>query len=148
MQTERPDAIFHDPFARRLAGPHGEHIVATMPQGRSTATFRRRVPEMRSALFIGVGGHLVAVDPATGAETWRTKLKAASFVTVFVSNGRVFAGAGGELFCVDPATGQVIWRNRLPRLGTGVVAFPGSSSEVAAAGEREAAAAATVVAAT
>jgi hypothetical protein len=101
---------------------------------------------MRSALFIGVGGHLVAVDPATGAETWRTKLKAASFVTVFVSNGRVFAGAGGELFCVDPATGHVIWRNRLPRLGTGVVAFPGSS-EVAAAGE-QAAAAATVVAAT
>src|SRR5512143_2165352 len=37
MESERPDALFRDPFARRLAGPEGEHIVATMRQGRSMA---------------------------------------------------------------------------------------------------------------
>ena len=37
MESERPDALFRDPFARRLAGSEGERIVATMPQGRSMA---------------------------------------------------------------------------------------------------------------
>lgn len=35
METERPDAIFHDPYARRLAGPEGEEIVRRMPKGRA-----------------------------------------------------------------------------------------------------------------
>ena len=37
MESERPDAIFHDPFARRLAGEQGEAIVQSMPRGRSMA---------------------------------------------------------------------------------------------------------------
>jgi methyltransferase (TIGR00027 family) len=37
METERPDAIFSDPFARRLAGLKGEEIVDTMKQGRTMA---------------------------------------------------------------------------------------------------------------
>src|SRR5690349_17360199 len=37
MESERPDALFHDAFARRLAGPQGEQILATMPQGRRWA---------------------------------------------------------------------------------------------------------------
>jgi methyltransferase (TIGR00027 family) len=37
METERPDAIFRDPFARRLAGPRGEAIVQGMPKGRAFA---------------------------------------------------------------------------------------------------------------
>src|SRR3954471_8067635 len=32
-ETARPDAIFHDPYADRLAGEHGERIVATLPGG-------------------------------------------------------------------------------------------------------------------
>ena len=28
METERPDALFRDPWARRLAGVKGENIVA------------------------------------------------------------------------------------------------------------------------
>lgn len=35
METERPDAIFRDPFARRLAGAKGEAIVKGMKRGRS-----------------------------------------------------------------------------------------------------------------
>lgn len=33
MESERPDAIFHDPHARRLAGAQGEAIVRAMPGG-------------------------------------------------------------------------------------------------------------------
>lgn len=32
-ETDRPDALFRDPFARRLAGTRGEHIADTIPYG-------------------------------------------------------------------------------------------------------------------
>lgn len=35
METERPDAHFRDPYARRLAGPKGEAIVRSIRGGRS-----------------------------------------------------------------------------------------------------------------
>jgi len=34
LETERPDALFQDPHARRLAGPRGFEILAAMPGGR------------------------------------------------------------------------------------------------------------------
>lgn len=37
MESERPDAIFNDPFARRLAGERGEAIVRSMPKGKQMA---------------------------------------------------------------------------------------------------------------
>jgi methyltransferase (TIGR00027 family) len=37
METERPDAIFRDPFARRLAGERGQAIVDEMKRGRALA---------------------------------------------------------------------------------------------------------------
>ena len=37
METDRPDAIFRDPYARRLAGPEGKRIVDEMPRGRATS---------------------------------------------------------------------------------------------------------------
>jgi methyltransferase (TIGR00027 family) len=37
METDRPDAIFRDPYARRLAGDRGAEIVDKMPRGRQTA---------------------------------------------------------------------------------------------------------------
>jgi methyltransferase (TIGR00027 family) len=35
QESERPDAVFRDPYARRLAGPRGEHIADALPKGRS-----------------------------------------------------------------------------------------------------------------
>lgn len=32
MESERPDALFHDPFARRLAGERGAQIFAAIPK--------------------------------------------------------------------------------------------------------------------
>jgi methyltransferase (TIGR00027 family) len=37
METARPDAIFHDPFAERLAGEKGNAIVDSMKRGRQMA---------------------------------------------------------------------------------------------------------------
>jgi methyltransferase (TIGR00027 family) len=37
METERPDALFRDPYARGLAGERGERIVRTLRRGRSMA---------------------------------------------------------------------------------------------------------------
>ncbi|HZF07227.1 MAG TPA: SAM-dependent methyltransferase [Thermoanaerobaculia bacterium] len=34
-ETARPDAIFRDPFAERLAGPRGRQILEEMPKGRA-----------------------------------------------------------------------------------------------------------------
>ena len=33
MESERPDALFHGPYARRLGGARGEAIVRAMPRG-------------------------------------------------------------------------------------------------------------------
>jgi methyltransferase (TIGR00027 family) len=37
MESERPDALFHDPYARRLGGERGERIVDKMPGGKSAS---------------------------------------------------------------------------------------------------------------
>lgn len=37
MESERPDAIFRDPFARRLAGAKGEEIVGALKRGHQMA---------------------------------------------------------------------------------------------------------------
>jgi methyltransferase (TIGR00027 family) len=37
METKRPDAIFRDPFAERLAGERGQEIVDSMKRGRASA---------------------------------------------------------------------------------------------------------------
>lgn len=37
MESERSDALFRDPYARRLGGARGEAIVKAMPKGRSMA---------------------------------------------------------------------------------------------------------------
>jgi methyltransferase (TIGR00027 family) len=37
MESDRPDAIFRDPFARRLAGERGAQILDGMPRGKSTS---------------------------------------------------------------------------------------------------------------
>jgi len=36
-ETDRPDAVFRDPFARRLAGTRGEQILASMPASKRQA---------------------------------------------------------------------------------------------------------------
>mgnify|MGYP001225531555 FL=1 len=93
-------------------------------------------------IIIGLGGHVAVIDPGSGAEIWRTKLKGSSFVTISQTADRVYAGAGGELFCLDASSGSILWRNPLKGLGLGVVAFSNSGDVVLAAAEAAARAAA------
>jgi methyltransferase (TIGR00027 family) len=37
MESERPDALFRDPYARRLAGPQGDQILRNMPKAKTFA---------------------------------------------------------------------------------------------------------------
>jgi methyltransferase (TIGR00027 family) len=37
MESERPDALFRDPYARQLGGERGEEIVRRLPRGAATA---------------------------------------------------------------------------------------------------------------
>jgi methyltransferase (TIGR00027 family) len=37
LETERPDALFRDPYARRLAGPEGAEILRAIPKGTQFA---------------------------------------------------------------------------------------------------------------
>jgi outer membrane protein assembly factor BamB len=84
-------------------------------------------------LVIGIGGNVVAIDPASGTEIWRTKVNRSEFVTVEPAGSVVFAGAGGELFCLDATRGEILWHNKLKGLGTGLISFAGSEVTVSAA---------------
>jgi len=80
----------------------------------------------RDAIYIGVQGTVLALDPSAGSELWRTPLKGNGFVNV-VHQGRVIiATTRGEVFALDRATGHVIWNNKLKGLGMGFVTIAGA----------------------
>src|SRR5256712_13311981 len=72
METERPDAIFKDPFARRLAGAQGEAIVQRLPQGRTWAwpmIVRTAVFDELILRTVTTHGGRTVVKPAAGLAT-------------------------------------------------------------------------------
>src|SRR5262245_26282202 len=79
METERPDAIFTDPYARQLGGAKGEAIVNAMRRGRSAAwamiTRTAVFDEIISAKVQGSGVDVV-LNLAAGLDTrpWRMSL--------------------------------------------------------------------------
>jgi outer membrane protein assembly factor BamB len=97
-----------------------------------------------SVIYIGIGGHVVAIREATGEEIWRTKIRRANFVTICVRPTAIYAGAAGHLYCLDPASGDIRWHNGLDGLGTGLIAF--GDTTVSAAADAAARAAAAVAA--
>lgn len=81
----------------------------------------------RNSVFIGVRGTVLALDPSTGYEIWRTKLKGFDFVNVSAFDGKVYASTKGELFALDSGSGTVLWQNTLKGLGHGFVTIAGSA---------------------
>ncbi len=79
METARPDALFRDPFADRLAGERGRQIVREMKRGRSTAwAMIVRTAVMDEMILDGVrgGGVDTVLNLAAGldARPWRLPL--------------------------------------------------------------------------
>ena len=76
-------------------------------------------------LILGTNGSVAAIDPATGAIVWQTKLSTGGLlsatssqdVAVLVRGNEVFAGSAGHLFCIDAQTGAILWHNSLDGLG-------------------------------
>ena len=87
------------------------------------------MPRARAGLLhLGIKGHVIAVDRATGEERWRTKLggvrmRTSDFVHLHRDGDDLFAAYNGELFCLDPKSGSVRWHNQLTGLGTGILAI-------------------------
>jgi outer membrane protein assembly factor BamB len=82
-----------------------------------------------SLVYIGIAGHVIALDRSTGEEVWRSYLKGSDFVNVAVVDGSIYATSKGELFCLDPANGRVRWQNQLKGLGRGLVTIAGSDGQ-------------------
>jgi methyltransferase (TIGR00027 family) len=79
MESARPDALFHDPFAERLAGERGQQIVREMKQGRQMAwamIVRTAVMDEIIMDRITNGGVDTVVNLAAGLDTraWRLSL--------------------------------------------------------------------------
>jgi methyltransferase (TIGR00027 family) len=82
LESERPDAIFHDPYARRLAGARGEQILKKMPKGRALSwpmVVRTAVMDEIILRSIAKDGVNTVLNLAAGldARPWRLPLPAA-----------------------------------------------------------------------
>ena len=84
-------------------------------------------------LYVGIKGSVVAVERASGAERWRTKLKGTGFVSLHRDDRYLYAATGGELFCLDPGTGAVVWHNKLKGMGFGLVTMLSDGARTAGA---------------
>lgn len=82
-------------------------------------------------LYIGASGKVLAIDIATGAEIWRTKLKSSGTVLLHRDSTHLFATVSGELFCLDPDNGGVRWHNKLKGLGLGLVSMATTEADAA-----------------
>ena len=77
FESERPDAIFHDPYARKLAGPVGERIAAAMGGTKWAWPMIVRTAVMDEVIQRVVGeGTDTVLNLAAGLDTrpWRLDL--------------------------------------------------------------------------
>jgi methyltransferase (TIGR00027 family) len=79
METARPDAIFRDPFAERLAGERGQEIVRELKRGRQMAwamVVRTAVLDEMILDRVRNGGVDTVINLAAGLDTraWRLDL--------------------------------------------------------------------------
>ncbi len=74
-------------------------------------------PRRPSLVYVGIKGHVVALNRITGDIIWKTELKGGSFVQVARDQEFLYATARGELWCINPGDGQVLWQNNLKGMG-------------------------------
>jgi len=83
QESERKDALFHDPYARRLAGERGERIMRTVPGAQSISwpmVVRTQVFDEILLRLVGERGIDTVVNLAAGldARPWRLPLPPAT----------------------------------------------------------------------
>jgi hypothetical protein len=76
--------------------------------------------KLSELIFIGIAGSIVALNRATGAQVWTTRLKGGNFVNVVWHEDRLLATTCGEVFCLEPLTGRIVWHNGLKGFGRGL----------------------------
>ncbi len=72
LESERPDALFQDPLARRLAGPLGEKMLAEIPKARTMGwpmVVRTAVLDELVMRSVTEGGFDTVVNLAAGLDT-------------------------------------------------------------------------------
>lgn len=109
-------------------------------------------PRRPSLVYVGIKGHVVALNRITGEIVWKTELKGGSFVQVTRDQEFLYATAKGELWCINPGDGVVIWQNNLKGMGMDIASIASdapllpvaeiSQSATSAMRQRQAAAAA------
>src|SRR5947208_16389294 len=106
MESERADALFRDPFARRLAGPAGEQILASMPQGRRWAwpmIVRTAVMDEIVMRLVKEEGVDTVLNLAAGLDARPYRLDLPSELRLFDADLEgILAYKVAELACVRP----------------------------------------------
>lgn len=74
-------------------------------------------------IIIGIKGHVVSIDTATGRELWRRKVRGSSIAAVRHLGDRVWVGTRGEVIAMGISTGSVLWENPLKGTGYGAIFF-------------------------
>ena len=107
MESDRPDALFRDPYARKLAGEQGERIVGSMRKGRAWAwpmIVRTAVIDELILRTIAQEGVDTVLNLAAGLDTRPYRLPLpASLTWIEVDFPDVIAYKTGELADARPA---------------------------------------------
>lgn len=74
-------------------------------------------PRRPTLVYIGIKGHVIALNRLTGEIVWKTALKGQYYTQVTRDQEFLFATAKGEMWCLNPQNGQVIWHNNLKGMG-------------------------------
>ena len=105
FESERADALFRDPYARRLAGDRGEEIVRTIRRGRSMAwPMIVRTAVMDEIILRSVGqGVRTVINLAAGLDTRAYRLALPPALRWFdVDLPDVIAYRGAQLADAEP----------------------------------------------
>ena len=116
------------PYRDDLAAAHARIVVAEVEAATAKATLADVLHRLATnnvmmpppAIFIGIGGYVVAVAPTSGQVLWQHKLTASGAVNVVYDQGVLLAGVAGKVFRLDPLTGAELWRNSLRGYGMGL----------------------------
>ena len=124
-ETERPEALFHDPFARRLAGDRRERIAAAIPgSARGDWSFAIRMYLFDRVIEKEVAGDRVALFQRIGSQARRV-LVVSEGLPIYLSEADVGALAtdlaavpGVDRWVVDVSSPGLVnmTRRRMRRL--------------------------------